>query len=451
MQRLLFLLLLVLALKAESQTADENPLKFDIIPPGPEAASLGKFVDNPVSAYTGVPSINIPIYTLKSYELSLPVSLSYHASGLKWEEIPSWVGAGWALNAGGTVSRTIRGRNDEDPDYGYFLAQPAMTHNIPSFFSGSTFDPQNFDYVVNNCSNGYTSDQYRDVLYASRGGLDLEPDQFFFSLPDGQSGKFIFSRDQQMRLFPHQFATITHSPHPTSGKLFDKWMITGKDGTKYFFERQEMSTSQSSCKVLPDADDDVLENQRVPDVEAVSSWKLVRMESANGNDHIEFAYSPETYTYRTRMSTTSYDQISGTVQVPGASYCWNYVTYQGWRLKEITTKSGYKVEFIANTNRADLPGSKWLDSINVSYKDELIKKFALSYSGPIPTLAMLQEFFDASGTVKNPPYEFTYYQDAPGDYSRESENLDHWGYSNGSSNSWVLAMPLNNTTEISAR
>ncbi len=60
-----------------------------IIPPSPTAASLGKYGDIPVSMYTGTPNIDIPLHTLKCGELSLPISLSYHASGVKVDKIKS--------------------------------------------------------------------------------------------------------------------------------------------------------------------------------------------------------------------------------------------------------------------------------------------------------------------------------------------------------------------------
>src|SRR6266705_4090222 len=58
----------------------------------PTAASLGKYADIPVSYHTGIPQINIPLYTVKAGPLSLPIGLSYHASGLKVLESASWVG-----------------------------------------------------------------------------------------------------------------------------------------------------------------------------------------------------------------------------------------------------------------------------------------------------------------------------------------------------------------------
>src|SRR5580700_1992183 len=75
----------------------------------PTAAALGKYGDIPVSYNTGIPNVSIPIYTVKAGSLSLPISLSYHASGLKVQEQASWVGAGWSLNAGGVITRTVVG------------------------------------------------------------------------------------------------------------------------------------------------------------------------------------------------------------------------------------------------------------------------------------------------------------------------------------------------------
>jgi hypothetical protein len=55
-----------------------------------EAASLGKYVDIPVGLYTGVPNISIPLHTARDGAVSLPVSLSYHASGIKVGEPSHW-------------------------------------------------------------------------------------------------------------------------------------------------------------------------------------------------------------------------------------------------------------------------------------------------------------------------------------------------------------------------
>src|SRR2546423_9520053 len=92
--------------------AQNQPYK-EVSIASPTAASLGKYADIPIHYHTGIPEISIPIYTVKSGVLELPISLSYHAGGLKVLEPSSWVGAGWALNAGGVIARTVMGAPDE--------------------------------------------------------------------------------------------------------------------------------------------------------------------------------------------------------------------------------------------------------------------------------------------------------------------------------------------------
>ena len=93
-------------------SGQKNPYN-EVTISSPTAASLGKYADIPVNHHTGIPQIGVPIYTIKEGSLQLPISLSYHASGLKSAELASWVGAGWSLNAGGLITRTVQGVPDE--------------------------------------------------------------------------------------------------------------------------------------------------------------------------------------------------------------------------------------------------------------------------------------------------------------------------------------------------
>jgi hypothetical protein len=91
------------------QVFAQDEYKANVIPPSPDAAALGKFVEVPVSYYTGIPQISIPIYTIQTGNIQLPISISYHAGGVKVEDVASRVGLGWALNAGGVISRSVVG------------------------------------------------------------------------------------------------------------------------------------------------------------------------------------------------------------------------------------------------------------------------------------------------------------------------------------------------------
>lgn len=127
-----------------------------VVPSSPAVASLGKFGVVPVSPYTGIPNIDIPLYTVKSGSLELPISLSYHAGGVKVEEVASAVGLGWALNAGGVIGRSIRGLADE---LGWY-PQPANN---------------TIEYIMLNGTTAQKDQLYRDVTENVR---DAEPDVF---------------------------------------------------------------------------------------------------------------------------------------------------------------------------------------------------------------------------------------------------------------------------------
>src|SRR5215813_1858006 len=60
-----------------------SPFTPKVIPPSPNAASLGKFGDIPVSPYTGTTDISIPLYTIEAKGVSVPVRLSYHTGGIR--------------------------------------------------------------------------------------------------------------------------------------------------------------------------------------------------------------------------------------------------------------------------------------------------------------------------------------------------------------------------------
>lgn len=142
----------------------------DVTMPAPNAAALGKYGDIPVSYYTGVPNIDIPIYTVQQGPLSLPISLSYHASGIKLGELASWVGIGWSLNAGGMITRTIQGLADDSAN----------------------------GYYYHGDSIGGSGPDHNELLAIAYGDLDSEPDIFSFNV-NGYSGKFYFDRDQVIR------------------------------------------------------------------------------------------------------------------------------------------------------------------------------------------------------------------------------------------------------------
>lgn len=71
---ILLLLLSMFLYKLTGQEAPENI-------PSPTVTSLAKYGDVSISMYTGTPNISIPIYSMKSLEITMPISYEYDANG----------------------------------------------------------------------------------------------------------------------------------------------------------------------------------------------------------------------------------------------------------------------------------------------------------------------------------------------------------------------------------
>ena len=92
---------------------------YEAVPPSPGAREFVERGDFPVSLYTGVPEISIPLHTIELKDVSIPISISYDGSGIKVAEEASRVGLGWRLDAGGVVTQTVRGRHQDFQDWSY--------------------------------------------------------------------------------------------------------------------------------------------------------------------------------------------------------------------------------------------------------------------------------------------------------------------------------------------
>ena len=149
-------------------------------PKAPNVAGLISAIDIPVSLYTGIPDISIPIYEIDAGEVKIPITLSYHASGIRVVQEASWVGLGWSLNVGGVVSRTIKCGDDF-----YEVDQPYI-HEGYYTETGIEMPRENgyFQYYY-----------YNGEFFQGKNKLvkDSEPDIFYYTMPQC-SGKFILKQ-----------------------------------------------------------------------------------------------------------------------------------------------------------------------------------------------------------------------------------------------------------------
>lgn len=81
-------------------------------PTSPEAAWDNEHSNVGVGPYSGSTSVGIPLYTLEEDGFSLPLSLSYQSTGIKLEDMATWVGLGWNLSVDGTIRQEAQGIRD---------------------------------------------------------------------------------------------------------------------------------------------------------------------------------------------------------------------------------------------------------------------------------------------------------------------------------------------------
>ncbi len=441
----------------------------EVVSPAPTAASLAKYADVPVGYYTGTPSISIPLYTVQDRDITLPISLSYNASGIKVSEEASWVGLGWSLNAGGVITRVVRGLDDFQEQVnkkGYPFSELPERSGIGPIQAQDNLETI-WTYIR----------EYNGVFQ------DPEPDIFYYNFGT-KSGTFYLQKtvaNSNILLGVTQKKEDLHIEYNKGSKY---WTIIDTNGDVYTFNEYEITESGSTSGTsrpnelsfqvpLPDLDNPVL-----------SSWYLEKIESRAGG-LVEFEYDPG-------FRATSQLQISekalraynilgqncGSMGFCGfepsgpqlqqsyfeytASRSYRYLKY----LKEISFPGG-KLTFRKSPRLDLIPTLGDLQPEAHPQKLDAIDIYQTGNSQPIKSFQLKNDYFKRSENDTDSrylrlklkevvevgsdletisPYVFDYEEEVPIP-SKLTFDYDHWGYYNGKRND-VLSVPWSSSKSI---
>ena len=413
-----------------------------LVPPSPNAASLQRYADVPVTAYTGVPAISIPLYQVKSGDISVPISISYHASGVKVSDEASRVGLGWALNAGGVITRQVMGADDWIGTGGFQYLNPS----VPGVFNAVKYDPGFAVNVQNLCDPSFYGNQGLAPYLIEQ--YDFEPDLYTFNFL-GYTGKFILKRNKEVILQSKQKISIR--PLDNNGNA---WEIKTPDGFTYKFEQSEAYSDLQTGAPLAHK----------------SAWYLTRIISPR-NEEVIFTYVETQQNIRTIGSYIEYTNPTAFQTAPPANPCGTLSIqyslfpvvskpapaneYQNLILDKIQFKNGeirYKY-----SGREDVLNDMKLDSIQVFSKTsdpqafKMVKQWAFAYeyfegsgdqdynvnaaSSPTKRLKLKRLTELDANQQQIPPFVFTYSQEnlvnSASYPAKTSFARDHWGYYNG--------------------
>ncbi len=205
--------------------------------PSPEIASLGLYGQIPVSHFTGVADISIPLYDVKVGNFSLPLSFCYHTASVKPNITPGPLGLGWSLMAGGYITRTVRGVYDEKMDsqgraHGFYAHASKMKNITQQEFTNHTQNHLEGDEFYELCADefsfnfgGYSGNFY----YNEDNGWTVVSDYDIKVEFDANDG-FVSFNDLKTRLRYHGWNNQNYNQ-----RYFNKFTLIAPDGCRYEF------------------------------------------------------------------------------------------------------------------------------------------------------------------------------------------------------------------------
>jgi len=300
-----------------------------------------------VDIHTGTGIINFPIYTVTSGSLKMPINLVYDASGLRVNDAGTPYGsyhydtfgggkdpigtsntvriaAGWHLNVGGVIKRTVRALPDDYLGTGTDLRQGWLfgtgAQGIQSFVSSSD----------NNLS--ICDDEQSDyaVLNSIGSNIDTEPDVFNFSFGEF-SGKFVFDHTtpqgmsiRPVHTVPYQDFSVSYTL--TNNAISEFTIITN---TGYVYRFMPTVTIQKDNQDGPSDYFNTSYYRYVTPVTYTEEWGLYAVEQPGGLAGISIQYShvreetfaePQKVVIKTSDQNEAYTELNATNSIVRKQY-----------------------------------------------------------------------------------------------------------------------------------
>jgi hypothetical protein len=456
--------------------------------PSPEVWGFMKYGNQSAELYTGKATVSIPIYTYQDTDFTLPLSIDYTSDGYKPNTQTGILGLGWTLNAGGCITREMRGIPDEAQNR--ILSTPLQDGmSAPYAYNGYfsyhnlTATPESWDDAIarNHIPLGGLP---KMIPVMDANNRESEQDIFHFNFP-GHSGSFI--------LGPQGTVHVYNTAHPQGEYKviltnFPNGIIkiqTG-DGYTYTFggtdqnkidtytQYEELRYGVSGQPMITPRLSDYPFNDRM-------TWMLTKIEAPNGRA-IEFEYSPATSTsskqydsYRpTALWQVVNNQLEEIIPVSPAlqpDTAIIFMRQRGVTLNQIVVDDALAISF---TYGNKMPEKGWslyhnLQTTQVSFAkynlvNELgilnhitirkttentpLKVYTFGYDtnpGYDATNPYIEgnpiTFLDSIALPDGSYYRFDYYDQNKAFPYHGTAAIDHWGYYNAVSNTGAMIGP----------
>ena len=234
----------------------------NLVPVAPTASQFVKYTEVPVSEYTGIPQISVPLYTIAVDGVQVPIDLTYHAGGVRVNQEASWVGLGWDLQVGAVVQNIA----DEDD----LVSQ--IEKVLPVWAGSNNYQTANFELKYHYCTGGinYVGDYWppQPVSQSTCQGLTpgyavatdyfvpigssyLRRDSFFLTATDSEPDVFSVSAAGLSLHFIQDFEThqwvVLDAPGFTVVRTANLggWVVKAPNGVTYVFSNEHITSGSS--------------------------------------------------------------------------------------------------------------------------------------------------------------------------------------------------------------
>lgn len=387
-----------------------------VIQPGPTAMQFHKYGDYPVNHFTGVPDITIPLYTIKVGDLELPVTMRYHASGIKVSEPTGFFGSGWTLHTGGgLISQTQVGSDNNNQG------------DSPPFKSVADLTP-------------ITSSNITTLNMIERGSTKSEYDLYSYNIGSNY-GKFILKGTYTNRtavLFPYK--PIKIKAFPAGYQTFD---VVDEKGWKYGFGNRNgagaydtddgAATWLASHIVSPTRRSDSVSFRYTSFMESrvVRNERIIYDDYANDVGPLYVLEQEGYYSWRCNVNGGEYSFYDLLYRSPDVITDARSEMTQSYHVsvpQEIRFANG-RIQFTYNATTHKLAKMEIFNTANQLLRS--IEFTITPYTGRSSSRYKLEyiKFYDGQHNFIN-QYHLLYQENYMEDY-RDCNGIDFWGYYNG--------------------
>jgi hypothetical protein len=287
----------------------------------PSVANMETYGAVPVRLATGVPDISIPLYTIQTGSINVPVRLSYHPSNVRVDAKPGWLGLGWNLQTAGYITRSNYSYGNlvdehkspfqsiQNPSFcSYFICNNNSNVNGSSKAGSLLIEDNpkwtNYVYPVNSNgdigSNGNTDEFYANTIQADSYHFSFSNYSGSFQYAGPRQGWVVISDDnikveQEGFMEPWDVyndikpykneSTKGEKPYQNmsdkQSRFFKKFILTTPDGTRYTFGGANAIEYYTPYFVINN-------NRQVH----LSTWHLIKIEDIKHNI-VEFEYGKD--------------------------------------------------------------------------------------------------------------------------------------------------------------